>query len=738
MSVVSALLRVRAATRRRTALGIVLVAVPVAIGLAALAWRMAGGAAAVVAALLGVALAAVIATRRIRRAGLRWLVRRLDADRRDMEDSAALLFAEPAALAPLAQLQRARLEGRLAARPWTPAPAPWPWRALLLAWSVGVALTVATLAWPTAAPPRAIDRVPTRTGSPGAPVLRAQTLRIESPAYTGLAPRTQAELDAQATIGATLHWTLRFSPQPQRVALQLHDGRALAFVRQGEDWTATLRLEQSWLYRIAVDGDTDGVIARAQPWRLEALPDRPPEVRVRAPETTLSTYTRGQRAWALAFEATDDFGVAADARLRITVTRGSGEAVTFEDHTRTLHGTGDARARTFVATLDPAALGLEEGGDLVAQLEVRDTRVPTPQQARSASLILRWPPPTPPDADGLEGLARDVLPAYFRSQRQIILDAEALIAEQPRLTRETFETRSDTLGVDQRLLRLRYGQFLGEESEGHARPPPTADADDTPPPPPRKPLPIDDFGQDDPSAAAPATQAAPAHDDAHDDHDHDHDHRPADGTTFGRADDVLEAFGHTHDLPEAATLLDPKTRELLRSALREMWQSELHLRQAAPREALAPANRALVLIKEVQQADRIYLARVGTALPPVDFARRLGGDRDGIAPRAVPGPAAVELDAPMAAWQALAWDEAFDPAALVAWAQTQPRALDDPLALLAAIDALQRDPACTACRQALRAQLWQVLQRPLPAPPRRAAIDAMGARYLDALQEGAR
>lgn len=732
MSVVSALLRVRAAARRRAVIGVVLVVAPLAVGLAALAWRMADGPAAAWAVLLVAALAAVIGTRRVRRIDRRWLVRRLDADRRDMEDSAALLFAAPAALAPLAQLQRARLEARLAAQPWHPPSAPWPWRALFLAWSVGALLTVAVLAWPTGAAPGTIDSVPARAGAPDTPALLSQALRIEAPAYTGQAPRTQAELDAQATTGATLRWTLRFAPQPQRVALQFHDGRELAFVRQDEDWTATLRLDRSSLYRIAVDGDTDGILARAQPWRLEAVPDRPPEVRVRAPESTLSTYTRGQRAWALAFEATDDFGVAADARLRITVTRGSGEAITFEDHTRTLRGSGDARARAFAATLDPIALGLEEGGDLVAQLEIRDNRVPAPQQARSASLILRWPPPTPPDADGLEGLARDVLPAYFRSQRQIILDAEALIAEQPRLTRETFETRSDTLGVDQRLLRLRYGQFLGEESEGHARPPPTADADDTPPAP-RKPLPIDDFGQDD-----PATDDAPAqtHDATHD--DHDHDHTPAEVTTFGRADDVLATFGHTHDLPEAATLLDPKTRELLRSALREMWQSELHLRQAAPREALAPANRALVLIKEVQQADRIYLARVGTALPPVDFARRLGGNRDGIAPRAVPGPAAVELDAPMAAWQALAWDEAFDPDALVAWAQTQPRALDDPLALLAAIDALQRDPACTACRQALRGQLWHVLRRPLPTPPRRAAIDAMGARYLDALQEGAR
>ena len=229
-------------------------------------------------------------------------------------------------------------------------------------------------------------------------------------------------------------------------------------------------------------------------------------------------------------------------------------------------------------------------------------------------------------------------------------------------------------------------------------------------------------------------------DGAHDDdgaHDHDHDHAPQDATTFGRAEDVLSTFGHTHDLPEAATLLDPATRELLRAALREMWQSELQLRQYAPRAALPYANRALELIKQVQQADRIYLARVGATLPPVDVTRRLGGERDGIAPRAAPAPERDGSDEPAIAWRALAWNDAVDLAALVTWAQAHPRQVDDPLALLAAVDALQRDPACGDCRQALRGQLWRVLQRPLPAPARRPAVDAMGARYLDALQEDA-
>ena len=38
-------------------------------------------------------------------------------------------------------------------------------------------------------------------------------------------------------------------------------------------------------------------------------------------------------------------------------------------------------------------------------------------------------------------------------------------------------------------------------------------------------------------------------------------------SSFGQAENVLAEFGHTHDHAEAATLLDPQTRALLRAAL---------------------------------------------------------------------------------------------------------------------------------------------------------------------------
>lgn len=736
--------RLQAALRRariRSAAQTLALGLPLILVASAVLHRLAGLVPALAVAALGLVATGAIAYRRARRHDPAWLARALDAGRADMDDSAALLFADAHTLSPLQALQRSRLAARIDRDPAMPAPPPWRWRLLWLVWGAGLLVVALALVWTprtmSADEPRSAALTPARAA--GAPALQAQQLRIEPPAYTGLPARVQDTLDGQAPEGAQLTWTLRFAPQPATVTLEGLDDSRIGFRRQGEDWVARTALARSMLYRIAVDGDPDGAVARAQPWRIDAVPDRPPVVRVREPDTTLATMTPGQRAWRLVFEAEDDYGVAVDARLRITVTHGAGENITFEDHTRRLRGSGDARLRRFEVTLDPLALGLQEGGDLVAQLRVQDNRAPQPQRADSPSLILRWLPPVPPDADGLEGLARDVLPAYFRSQRQIIIDAEALIARRAALAADDFAGRSDGIGVDQRLLRLRYGQFLGEESEGAPRRPLPV-ADDEPPPPPRKPLPIDDFGQQDlPVADADhADQAGHDADDPAHDHDHDHADPPPDAMTFGRAEDVLETFGHTHDLPGAATLLDPKTREILRGALREMWQSELHLRQAEPQRALAPANRALELIKQVQQADRIYLARVGSVLPAVDFQRRLGGDRDGIAPRAVPGPGDATTPAPELAWRALTWDGEVDLDALAQWLRAHPAQVDDPLSLLAALDGARRDPACASCRQALRAQLWRVLQRPPTTPPPRPALDAMGARYLDTLGAGDR
>lgn len=708
--------------RARVIADTVLAGVPWMMVLAIAGWRWQGVPAAVAGAASAVAVVAWVAFRRARSFGDAWLIARLDA-RPDMEDSSDLLLADPARLNPLQRLQRARLQQRLDALDARELRPGRSHRGVIAGWIAAAVAIAALLAWEPSAPPAVTlspsdEQVP---AVPGAPRLVAQHLRVVPPAYTRQPARDEAGLDTRAPEGSRLRWTLRFAPQPDAAELVFHQGRRIALVRSGDDWTASTTLDRSMLYRVVPRGAPDQPAPRLH--RIDAVADRPPQITVLAPDRGLSLLALGQRRWPLAFEARDDHGVVAQARLRVTLAQGSGENIQFREQTLAVAGKGGGNARRFDIALDLAALGFATGDDLIAQLEVADNRQPHPQIARSPSLILRWPSDLGSETSGLEGMVRKVLPAYFRSQRQIILDAEALQKEKRRLAADRFLARSDAIGVDQRILRLRYGQFLGEEAEGAPRLPPTHDADAT---------------------QAGDHEAGTAH---HDDDAHDHANESgARGTgapMMGREQDVLAEYGHTHDHAEAATLLDPDTRATLKQALDQMWQSELHLRQGRPDQALPFAYKALGFIKEVQQATRIYLARVGPELPPIDESRRLGGKRDGLARRELALPPATGGDTvPALAWDALQetpgrQGRAVDLDALQRWVHDNEARVADPLSLFAAIDAVRGDPDCRGCRQRLRGLLWSVLARP-PAQVRRRATDATGERYLDALRQEAR
>jgi hypothetical protein len=79
------------------------------------------------------------------------------------------------------------------------------------------------------------------------------------------------------------------------------------------------------LYRVV----SEPALAETRLHRLDVVADRAPSVRVLEPAASLVLGPPGQRQWALRFEASDDYGVAAQATLSITTTQGSGENITF-------------------------------------------------------------------------------------------------------------------------------------------------------------------------------------------------------------------------------------------------------------------------------------------------------------------------------------------------------------------------------------------------------------------------
>jgi hypothetical protein len=648
-------------------------------------------------ALLLLALLAAVAVRGRSR---RWLSLRLDR-RREFEDSSALLWqhTEPGSLP---DLQRARLQSRVAAVDAATLGFGPPWRLLFANALAAGGFALVLLLW---LQPRA-DPVPSATApvastDPGLPQLMGQRLTIQPPAYTGLPPQTVDTLDAALPEGALLRWRLQFAPPPASAALRFLDGEELPLAPVDGSWQAERRIERATRYRLLVDGEL--LEPQAPAARLDVTADQPPTIVVSAPAQTL-TLLEAATPVELLFEAGDDYGLGA-AELRLTLAQGDGENVQVSERRLALRGEGSNTLQRFRQRIDLAALGFARGDDLILRIVVADNRALAPQATQSPAYILRWPSPPTAEVEGFDGLVQRTLPAYFRSQRQIIIDSEALLERRPELAADDFVQRSDAIGVDQRLLRLRYGQFLGEEAEG---------------------------------GAVAALPEGHSHDDGHDHGEHE----AAAGADEAQA--LMAQFGHLHDQAEAATLFDPATRELLRAALREMWQSELHLRQGAPQLALPYQYRALDFIKQVQQANRVYLARVGLELPPIDFGRRLGGDRSALRPRADPLPdPAREPDPAEALWRALAPDAGREPriAALAAFAahlRQRHGEARDALALQEALEAMQRDPDCAACREALRRELWPLLPPATAGVVLRPPPNEAGRRYLEALEEPAR
>ena len=693
-----------AARRREGAIALLMVSAAMP-ALAAAGWRFAGLPAAVLGAVVVLVAALPWVARGRRRLDAAWLVRQLDGRYPQLENSSDLLLSAAPADGTLPALQRARIDARLVQLQAVDLRRPWPWRRLCGTWALSLVLAAVFVLWPSSVPVSnvTLPGAPSTASTPLGPIaLRQVRLDIAAPGYTGLAPRSQGTLAAKFPEGSRLRWRLRFSRPPAAAALVFFDGQRVALAPATDGWTAARVIATSDVYRIEVDGKT----LQTEAWhRLDAFKDLPPQLRVTQPDRSLSLVQPGQRSWALALEAEDDYGLGA-ATLDIQLAQGSGENVRFTAFSLVLAGQGGNTRKRYAATLDLAQLGMAVGDDLIVRFSVKDRRQGTPNETQSAAYILRWPAEDTFEASGVEGLLKKVMPAYFRSQRQIIIDTEKLLAQRSRLDRDTFAIRSDTIGVDQRILRLRYGQFLGEETEGV-------------------------------QAAKPAEGGAEDAHHADDGHDHGGQGvaaKKAPPTAAATNQAVLEEYGHTHDIPEAATLLDPETKRLLRAALNEMWRAELHLRSGEPKLALPYEYRALDFIKQVQQASRIYLARVGTELPPIDEGRRLTGDRSGVIRPADALQPASRDDAPVLAfWQALDGGEP-DFGALRVWLASHPERVPDALGLKVAMDEVQRKPACQPCRARLKALLWPVLPAPLAAPVPRRAADGPARSYRELLR----
>jgi hypothetical protein len=512
-----------------------------------------------------------------RRVAAEW-PRWLDAAVPALEDSSALLATEPAT--PVARLQRARLQERILdvlqaddyraiARARIqlavlPIAASLLCAASAYAWQQSQAASVRQ--GPKSAPGKA------RPPAPGDIVLR-----VTPPAYTKAAPFEADASDIQVPQHSQVRWCHKRAGELP-ATIELSDGQTLTLAQDCATWTATESL--FWRVRGAT-GNTGG-----GRHNIRVTIDQAPQVSILAPTEAIQVLAAGTQSVQLAVAVRDDYGIGR-ASLHLTLARGSGENIRFSDRELPLPQSPDPRTRNWQKNWSLAELGMEPGDELYFFVRATDNAPGQPHTVQTATYTLRLPGPQSESLDS-SALPTMVKPESLRSQRQIIIDTEQLLADAPRLNAATLRERSESIASDQSRLRLRYGQFLGEESTL--------------------------FGDDEHS-----------HGDGHD-HGAEAGHAPSGGFKDGSMASIVAEFGHKHDETDNATIFDPKTKEVLRRALKAMWDAEKQLRAVAPKAALSPEYKALDAIKELQQAERVYLHRTAFVPPAIKEEKRLTGD----------------------------------------------------------------------------------------------------------------
>lgn len=421
------------------------------------------------------------------------------------------------------------------------------------------------------------------------------SLKISAPAYTGLPERKQQQFSVKAATGSLLKWEIRTNEPVKKLKLIFND-REVASLRSidglGIEWSFLKTIHQPGFYQVDLDGKKSDL------YQLELIPDLPVSIRITQPKPhTTIDFGQAQRL-NLTLHLNDDYGIK-DAAISATMASGKGEGVSFTEK-KLLFNTSfnNSKSMSLSKTIDLKSLGMKPGDELYFFVKALDNHG---QASRSDVYFVSIVDTA--ELMSMAGMTNGInlVPEYFRSQRQIIMDTEKLLNEKSAITEESFKNRSNALGIDQRLLRLRYGKFLGEETET-------------------------EIGADH------EHEEGHAHEEGHQHEGEEHHEEKGTKATekFGDVKAIMDSYSHKHDIAEDATFFEPELKAHLKAVLTEMWSSELQLRTYKTRDALPFEYKALRLLKDLQQKSRAYVAKTTVKVAQLKEEKRLSGELDKI------------------------------------------------------------------------------------------------------------
>jgi len=400
------------------------------------------------------------------------------------------------------------------------------------------------------------------------PELQDITVKITPPAYTGKGQRSQDKFTILAEEGALVTWKISTNVAVKKAWLIFNGSERVALTgNRSTEWQTNRLISKPGFYQVSIDGKLSDL------YQIQVIKDASPIIRIKSPKQYTHIDAGEAPRVTINTTVTDDYGVS-NAHIFATVAKGSGESVKFKDTSFAFNTpVNGGKAYNLQRTIDLPKLGMEPGDELYLYIQAQDNHQ---QKTRTDVLIVSIQDTAQLlSMDGIVSAA-NIKPEFFRSERQIILDTEKLLKDKDSISATAFKNRCNDLGADQKMLRLRYGKFLGEEDES---------------------------GQE----AQGNEEVGKAE-------------------NFGNAKVVMDAFTDKHDNSEDATFLEPAAKAQLKATLNEMWKAELRLRLYKPQEALPFEYKALRLLKDLQQKSRSFVAKTSYNPPPIKPEKRLSGD----------------------------------------------------------------------------------------------------------------
>ncbi|KXI28625.1 hypothetical protein [Paraglaciecola hydrolytica] len=440
-------------------------------------------------------------------------------------------------------------------------------------------------------------------------------ISVQPPIYAQLPIQDSEELNISLLAGSVVKWQLAFkqTSSDTNYKIELSSGETLPLTAQDSGlFTASTTINQSAIYTISSARGSSPTSKLDGVYTLKVTADKAPQIRFLRPTSTTTEIAKdGLAELETEVLVTDDFALS-KVRIQASIAKGSGEGVKFRDQEFEFDRMELIEGKThYFKRWKLIELDMEPGDEMYFSVLASDNREPEPQLTRSPSKIIRWLEEEQSEL-ATDGILMDVMTEYFKSQRQIIIETEQLLVDKERLELVEFKRLSTELGFAQSDLKQKYGQYVGDEfAEGTLH---TMEAGPALP----EQLHEDDHGEDD---------------DDHNDHasaeTHEHEPEPQDTLDRSGASALIAQYGHNHgeaELGFTGFKGQPSPTALMKQAIANMWNAELHLMMSEPAQALPYEKQALKFLTQAKQAERIYVKRLGFEPPPVSESRRYQGE----------------------------------------------------------------------------------------------------------------